>query len=58
MPFGRPTFPFAVSVVALLLLLAVQAASWHQHRRWDAGAFLLLIFVIGPLFAGRQNGKT
>ncbi|MBA3760462.1 MAG: hypothetical protein H0X07_08000 [Gemmatimonadales bacterium] len=58
MPFGRPTFPFAVSVVALSLLLAVQAASWHQHRRWNAGAFLLLIFVIGPLFAGRQNGKT
>ena len=58
MPFGRPTFPFAVSVVALLLLLAVQAASWHQHRRWNAGAFLLLIFVIGPLFAGRQHGKT
>ncbi|HEV8176617.1 MAG TPA: hypothetical protein VGP44_02900 [Gemmatimonadales bacterium] len=38
--------------------LAVQAASWHQHRRLNAGAFLLLIFVIGPLFAGRQNGKT
>ncbi len=58
MPFGRPTFPFAVSVVALLLPLAVQAASWHQHRRLNAGAFPLLIFVIGPLFAGRQNGKT
>ena len=58
MPLRRPTFAFAVSVVALLLLLAVQAASWHQHRRLNAGAFLLLIFVIGPLFAGRQNGKT
>ena len=58
MPLGRPSFPQLVSVVALLLLIAVQVASWHEHRRLNSGAFLLLIFVIGPLFAGRQKGKT
>ena len=58
MPLGRPLFPVVVSVVAVVLLIAVQVASWHEHRRLNSGAFLLLIFVIGPLFAGRQKGKT
>jgi hypothetical protein len=48
--------PLVVSVVAVLLLIGVQVASWHQHRRLNPGAFLLLIFVVGPLFAHRRKG--
>ncbi len=58
MRLRRTTFPQAVSVIALLLLIGVQVASWHERRQLNSGAFLLLIFVIGPLFAGRQNGTT
>jgi hypothetical protein len=55
MPSGRPTFPVVVSIIAILLLIAVQVASWLEHRRLNSGAFLLLIFAVAPLFAGRKS---
>jgi hypothetical protein len=58
MPPGRSTFPVVMSVIAILLLIAVQVASWLEHRRLNAGAFLLLIFGVAPLFAARRKGKT
>ncbi|HYC31008.1 MAG TPA: hypothetical protein VEB59_01905 [Gemmatimonadales bacterium] len=40
-----------MSAIALLLLVAVQVLTWREHRHLNPGAFLLLILVIGPLFA-------
>ena len=45
----------AVSLIGLVLLLAVQILSWREHRRLNPGAFLLLIFVLGPLFSMRRS---
>ena len=45
----------AVSLVSLVLLLLVQILSWREHRRLNPGAFLLLIFVLGPLLSLRRR---
>ncbi len=46
------------SLVGLVLLIAVQILSWREHGRLNSGAFLLLIPILGPLFAGRQRDRT
>jgi hypothetical protein len=45
----------AVSLIGLVLLVAVQILSWREHGRLNPGAFLLLIFVLGPLFTLRRS---
>ena len=57
MPSRQRTFEVAVSLFSLILLLLIQILSWREHRRLNAGAFLLLILVIGPLLP-RRRGRT
>ena len=57
MSLDRRSIALAVSAIALLLLIAVQVLTWREHRQFNSGAFLLMIFVIGPLFVGRHKGS-
>ena len=51
MSSNRRALSLAISAIALVLLLAVQV-------RFNSGAFLLIILVIGPLFASRAEGTS
>ncbi len=55
MPLRERRVAIAVSLIGLVLLLAVQILSWREHQRLNPGAFLLLIFVLGPLFSLRRR---
>ncbi len=57
MPRQR-TIAVAVSLVALTLLVLVPVLSWREHRRFNPGAFLLLVLVAGPLLAARREGTN
>jgi uncharacterized membrane protein (DUF441 family) len=46
----KQTVALAVSVVGLLMLVLIQILSWREHQRLNSGAFLLLVFIIAPLF--------
>lgn len=52
------TFSIAVSLIGLALLLLLQILSWRQHRRLNAGAFLLLIPILSPFYTRNRNGKN
>jgi hypothetical protein len=57
MPSRQRTVEIAVSLFGLILLLLIQILSWREHRRLNAGAFLLLILIIGPLLPRHRGGK-
>lgn len=40
-----------VAIVVVLLVIAIQVVSWQQTGGLNAGAFLLLILVLGPLWS-------
>ena len=56
MPIPQRTIAVAVSLLALTLLLLVQFLSWREHRQFNAGAWILLVLVVGPLFVARRSG--
>jgi hypothetical protein len=58
MPTRERTIGIVVSLTGLVLFLLIQIVSWRNDRRLNPGAFLLLIFIIGPLFArGRDRSS-
>ena len=58
MALDTRTLARIVSLIGLVILIAVQVLSWRDHGRLNSGAFLLLIPILGPLFAGRQRSRT
>jgi hypothetical protein len=52
------SFAIAVSIFGLVLLLLIQFLSWRNHGRLNAGAFLLIIPIMGPLFVRPPRGGS
>jgi hypothetical protein len=46
-----------VSVVVVLLVIAIQVVSWQRTGGLNAGAFLLLILALGPLWSVLRGRK-
>ena len=40
-----------VALVVVVLVIVIQVLSWRRDGTLNAGAFLLLVLVIGPLYA-------
>jgi hypothetical protein len=55
MPLRQRTIALGISLVALALLLLVQVLSWREHRRFNPGAWLLIVLVVAPLFGARRS---
>ncbi|MEX2572295.1 MAG: hypothetical protein WD737_13435 [Gemmatimonadota bacterium] len=46
-----------IGLLALVLVVLVQALSWYQNGRFNPGAWLLLVFIVPPLWIALRGQR-